>query len=137
MAHGSIDRSRRVGGLIQRELSELIVSELGDPRVGGVTITDVRVGKDLRQAVIYVSRLDEAASKDGAAKSDGNHEYVDVLNSAAGVLRRHLGRRLSTRVTPSLEFRYDETLAHGFKMSKLIEDSRSADGPEPGAEDEQ
>jgi len=61
VAHASIDRSRRVGGLIQRELSELIVTELGDPRVDGVTITDVRLAKDLRQAVIFVSRLDEAS----------------------------------------------------------------------------
>lgn len=134
MAANSIDRSRRVAGLIQRELSDLIASELGDPRVVGVTITDVKVTKDLRQAEIFASRLDEAAGKPSNGDPD-EHEYIEVLNKASGFLRRQLGKSMSTKVTPTLEFKYDDTIDRGFRISELIDSSVTkdhdvdADGP--------
>ncbi len=146
MGSPSIDRSRRVGGLIQRELSALIASELGDPRVDGVTITDVKLTRDLRYATIFVSRLDEAreaislapavSDEDAPKPKRGRrgvfqrervegeeHEYVAVLNKASGVLRRHLGVRMKLRSTPELNFRYDDTIARGFRISRLIDES--------------
>lgn len=130
MAHASIDRSRRVAGLLQRELSELILSELGDPRLEGVTVTDVRISKDLRQATAFVSRLDEAGTTDGGANRE--HDYVDVLNRASGVLRRHLGTRLSMKITPRVEFQYDDTLARGFRISQLIDDNVEGQSDDSG-----
>jgi len=147
-----------VAGAIQKELADLIVNELDDPRVDGVTITDVRVVRDLRHATIYVSRLDEAqyapgglpeptmadreparpAKRGKKAVPDENspHAYVEVLNRAAGLLRRHIGRRLSMKITPQLHFEYDETLARSYRISKLIEDEAKPvdDADDPSAD---
>lgn len=113
-----IDRARRVGELIQRELAMLINSEISDPRIGLVTLTDVKVTRDLKQARVFVTELTN--------KSD-HGELIDALNSASGYLKRLLSRNLDLRTTPKLQFIYDNSLERGFRLSALIDEARKKD----------
>ena len=110
-------RSRRIEGELQRVVSELLRREVRDPRVGSVTITDVRVAPDLTSAKIFYARFDEQRDAD---------EVQAGLERAAGFLRGQVGRTLKLRVAPELQFRPDEQLAAGVRLSSLI-DSAVAD----------
>lgn len=104
-------RSHRIGDLIQRELAELIRTEVKDPRLSPlITVAEVRVSADLSHAKVYISALDER----GPAS-------VEILNQVAGFLRSHLLRRMRTRVIPHLQFVYDTTSEKGARLSALIE----------------
>lgn len=123
------DRSRRVQALIQRQLADIIRSEVKDPRVGPVSIPDVRVSKDLTHARVYISDLD----------ADAARRSVEALNRASGFIRRLLKDRVSMRNVPELQFVYDESIERGTKLYSLIEKTAAADrerGDESGAEEE-
>jgi len=113
-------RSRRVGEQIQRELAELIRDEVRDPRVGSVTVSEVRVSRDLGYADIMVTQL--------GASAEASLEMVDVLNHAAGFLRSQLARRLRMKRMPALRFHFDETFDRGAHISRLIEEVAAAEG---------
>jgi len=102
-------RSRRVAQQIQRALSELIRREIRDPRLGMVTLTEVRVSSDLSYATVYYSVLN--------AKPE---EAQAVLESAAEILRGPLGRALGLRHAPELRFVVDELIESGARLSALI-----------------
>jgi len=106
-------RARRVGEQIQRELAELVRSELKDPRVGMVTIMDVEVSADLAHAKVYVSSLAPEQDLDAA---------VAALNHAAGFLRGRLGRRLHIRTVPELRFLRDDSVERGVRLTHLIDE---------------
>ncbi len=108
-------RTRRVADQIQRELAELIRDEIRDPRVGSVTVSEVRVTRDLGHAEIYVTGLgmDEAASR----------QMVDALNGAAGFLRRQLASRMRLRTVPAPRFHYDPVFDQGARLTRLIDDA--------------
>ncbi len=118
-------RSRRIEGELQRVVSELLRREVRDPRVGSVTITDVRVAPDLTSAKIFYSLFD--AQRDAAEVQAG-------LERAARFLRGQVGRSLKLRVAPELLFRPDEQLAAGVRLSSLI-DSAVADDARRHVED--
>ncbi len=113
-------RARRVGDQIQQELAELIRDEIRDPRVGSVTVSEVRASRDFAHAEVFVTGLgmDEAASR----------EMVKALNGAAGFLRRQLARRLSLRTVPALRFHYDPVFDRGARLNRLIDEVRPDDG---------
>ena len=94
-----IDRNRRVSELLKRELSDLIFSEISDPRVGSVTVTDVDISKDFKNATVLVNQL-------GGDRHSG--EFVDALNHASKFIRHKLSQRTELRTTPKLQFKYDE-----------------------------
>jgi len=102
-------RSRRVAQQIQRALSDLIRREIRDPRLGMVTLTEVRASSDLSYATIYYSVLN--------ANPEEAHE---VLIAAADILRGPLGRALQLRHAPELRFVPDELIEGGAKLSALI-----------------
>jgi ribosome-binding factor A len=106
-------RTRRVAELLQRELSEVIARELGDPRIGMVTVTAVQVSKDLAHATVYVTRL--------GTGTPNQTETVEALNRASGFLRHALSERLELRTTPRLHFKYDTSIERGVELSRLIE----------------
>ena len=106
------NRGSRIADLIQRELSVVIQLEMRDPRVGMVTVNDVKVSRDLSYAEVYVTFLGIKTSIEDA---------LAVLNGATGYLRTQLSSRLETRVTPKLRFHYDETVVGGREMSDLID----------------
>lgn len=102
-------RTRRVGEQLQRDLSDLIRSELKDPRIGMVSISAINVTRDLGHARVYVTVLgDDAAGS------------IDVLNNAAGYLRGLLGKRMHTRTVPALRFVHDRSLEEGARIGALI-----------------
>ena len=111
------NRSRRVGEQIQRELAELIQFTLKDPRLGRVTLSQVEVSRDLAYAKVYVT---PGLGTDIAGS-------LQALTSAAGFLRRELGRRMKLRMTPELRFIHDTTLERASNISELIERARADD----------
>ena len=117
-----IDRTRRVGELIQRELALLINSELSDPRIGLVTLTAVELTRDLKQAKVFVTELSGQSSD-----ASGRRELIEALTRASGYLKRLLSQKLDLRTTPKLLFVYDESVEHGLKLSQLIDEARKKD----------
>ena len=109
-------RSHRVADFIQRELSELIRTEIKDPRVSAmVTVSSVEVSRDLGTAKIHYTIM-------GA--EPGEREATEkALKNAAGFLRRKLAPRLNTRSVPQLRFFYDDSIERGAHMSALIADA--------------
>lgn len=105
-------RLRRVAEQIQRELSSILHTELKDPGVGMITITDVEVSPDLAHAKVYFTSLgtDEALADTRAG-----------LRRAAGFLRSALGRRIKVHNTPELHFEYDASVERGVRLAQLID----------------
>ena len=116
MASKSYPRAKRVGQQIQRALSELIRRELRDPRLGMITLTDVRMSPDLGYATVYYSVL-------GA---DPNLAQ-QILTQAAEFLRGPLGRALGIRHSPELRFVQDELIESGARLSALINEAVKKD----------
>lgn len=107
-------RDLRVADFVRDELAQIIQRQMRDPRVGFVSVNDVRVSKDLSYADVYVSSLDttEASEKE---------DLVLVLNKAAGFFRSELAKRHSMRTTPKPRFHYDEVVDRGPRLEKLID----------------
>jgi ribosome-binding factor A len=111
-------RSRRVEEQLKRVLAELIRREVKDPRLGPVTVTAVEMSKDLGHARVYVTPF--------AGMGDAAH-VLETLRHAAGYLRHELRKAMSLRVTPELDFRLDESIERGARLSKLIDEAVAAD----------
>jgi ribosome-binding factor A len=111
-------RTRRVGEQLQRELATLIRDEIGDPRLGMVSISGVEVSRDLSHAKVFFSTLGEQQDADMS---------LQVLQGAAGFLRRLLGQRLVMRHVPQLQFKQDHSLEEGARLSALIDAAVRAD----------
>ncbi|WEG72754.1 30S ribosome-binding factor RbfA [Vagococcus intermedius] len=105
-------RDRRVGQEVQREVNDILQRRVRDPRVEGVTITDVRVTADLQQATIFYSILSDKASDMKKAQTG--------LEKASGLIRKELGERLRIYKTPELMFERDESVAYGSRIDELI-----------------
>ena len=113
------NRGQRISDLIQRELSLIIQKEMRDPRVGMVTINEVKVSRDLSYANIYVTFM--------GLEDDSVEQGLDTLNHAGGYLRSQLSAVLNTRTTPKLRFFYDETVVSGREISNLIDQAIKRD----------
>ncbi len=107
----SIKRSDRVADLIKAELSDILLKEVRDPRIGTVTITGVELTEDLRAAKIFFVRMGQDTS---------TRELQDSLQKASGFLKRELGKRLQLRYLPALTFIYDRSFEYGDKIEKLL-----------------
>ena len=111
-------RVERVNQLIKEEISRVLQRELKDPRLGFVTVTDVEVTKDLRLAKVYVSILgSEQQWKTSLA----------ALESASGFIHNWLRHHLSFRVTPSVVFRPDRSMAHAAQIQELLAELKSGE----------
>ena len=106
-----VRRADRVGGLILRELSSLLVTKIKDPRLNMVTITQVNITDDLRSARIFVSVVE------GKERIDS---VLAGLKSASGFLKNELSRRLELRYTPALKFIYDESFERAASLNRLL-----------------
>jgi ribosome-binding factor A len=107
------ERMRRVDEAIREVLSAALTGGLKDPRIGFVTVTDVRTSPDLRHARVYVSVLGDEAVR--AASLDG-------LESANGYLQRKLGAQLRMKHTPQLTFHHDDTLDRVQRLGELLDE---------------
>jgi ribosome-binding factor A len=110
-------RSQRMAEQLRRELAEIVHDEIKDPRVGFVSFTEVRMSRDLSHAVIYCSVLNSEELK----------ESIDILNSAAGFIRKSIGRRIRARIVPTLKFVADESVIRGEAMDELINEAIKSD----------
>ena len=126
-------RAQRIESEIQRVLAALIAREVKDPRVGNVTITAVSVAADMATARVFFTPF---------ASRLPPHEVRTGLTHAAGLLRGELGRRLSLRHAPRLEFVFDDSVEGAARLSSLIDRAVAGDragaatapAPEPGTE---
>ena len=104
-------RVERISDRIFEELSTLLLMEVADPRLSTVSITKVRVDRELAFANVYVSSLEGKESAD---------EILEGLKHAGGYLRSELARRMSLRYTPRLRFYWDPSPEHADRIEKLI-----------------
>ena len=107
-------RKDRVSEQIRRELADLIRTELKDPRVGMISLTEVEVTSDYAHAKVFFSTL---------AAGDNLPAVMTGLQKASGFLRRELGKRISIHMTPQLHFVFDKSLERGADLSKLIDEA--------------
>ena len=114
-------RMRRVDEAIRQVIGDAVAGELKDPRVGFVTVTDVRTSTDLRHARVYVSVLGDRAEP---STSTQRQDSLDGLRSAHGFLQGRLATELRLKRTPKLEFFYDDTTDRALRVDALIEEIR-------------
>ncbi len=120
-------RIEKLQELIKQEMSKMLLKELKDPRIGFVTVTDVEMTGDLREAKIYVSVM-------------GGEEQVksslEGLQSALGFIRREIGHRIRLRFTPEISFALDTSLDYGDHIQKLLlqveGENKNADNAQAG-----
>lgn len=105
-------RAERLAELIKQEISDIILREVKDPRIGFVSVTDAEVSGDLRHAKVYVSVYGSEEEKKQSMKG---------LDKAAGYIRKLLGERITVYHTPEILFRYDKSLEYGAHISKLLD----------------
>lgn len=104
-------RPERIAGLVHSELSRLLREEVSDPRIGMVSITDVRLTPDLKRAVVRVLPLGGEGDR---------HEVLAGLGAAAGYLRGRVGRNVGLRHAPALIFELDEHLEKAVRMTDML-----------------
>ena len=114
-------RTQRVGQHLARHLSRLIQYELNDPRVGLITITEVKVTLDLAYAKVYFTLLED--------KQHNLADCTQALNKAAGYLRRLLAQAVEMRSIPALQFIYDESFERHQRISSLVSEALSKHPP--------
>jgi len=107
----SADRMRRVDEAIREVLSDAVGQGLKDPRIGFVTVTDVKTSPDLRHARVYVTVLGDEGER---------AESLTGLQSAHGVLQRRVASELRMKRTPTLQFVYDETTDRAMHLEELL-----------------
>ena len=104
---------RRVDEAIREVLSDALASGLKDPRIGFVTVTDVKTSPDLRRARVFVSVLGDDAKRTASLAG---------LQSAHGLLQRRVAGELHLKRTPTLEFVHDDTLDRAMRVERLLAD---------------
>jgi ribosome-binding factor A len=115
-------RLGRIEGEMQRVLSTLVAREVRDPRVGNITVTAVNVAPDMSTARIFFVPF---------ASKHTPEEVAEGLNRASGFLRGAIGRALSLRHAPKLEFIYDQQIENADKLTRLIDGAVKSDKHEP------
>ena len=110
-------RSQRMAEQVRRELAELVRDEIKDPRVHWVSFSAVKLSKDLSNAVVYFTVMND----------EEREQTLQALNNAAGFLRRQLAQRLRARIVPHLKFIHDDSIERGTSMEALIAKARASD----------
>lgn len=103
-------RSQRVGHLLRKELSDIIMNRMKDPRLGFLTVTEVDLTQDLKLARVYVSVM----------RQEERQATMEALESSRAFIRAELAGRLSMRAVPSLEFKLDTTSEYGENIERLL-----------------
>jgi ribosome-binding factor A len=104
-------RAQRIAERIREELSDMLINMVSDPRLKWVSITDVRVDRELAYANIFVSAADGSERK---------KEILDGFHSAQGFIRRELAQRVDIRSFPQLRFHWDPTPENADRIEQLI-----------------
>ena len=111
-------RARRMSARIKQIVASTIETQVKDPRLGMVTITDVRLTGDLHDASIFYTVFGDAEARASSAAA---------LDSATGILRSEVGRRTGVRFTPTLTFFLDELPESADQINELLERAARAD----------
>jgi ribosome-binding factor A len=109
-------RMRRVDEAIRQVIGDALAGELKDPRVGFVTVTDVRTSADISHARVYVSVLGDDAQRE---------QSLEGLRSAHGFLQRRIASELAFKRTPTLEFTYDDTTDRAMRLEELMREGEA------------
>jgi len=124
MSKPTYKRAERVSDQMKQEIADILMRKIKDPRIGFVTVTDVEVADDLRNAKVFVS----VYGSDKASTLQG-------LESAAPFIRSELGKRMRMKFVPELLFRYDDSVERGAHIMELLHDIEDKDGGKvPGDE---
>jgi ribosome-binding factor A len=119
----STPRMRRVDEAVHQVIGDAISEGLKDPRIGFLTVTDVRTSPDLRHARVYVSVL--GANGEDASEQE-REDTLEGLRSAHGYLQGRVAAELHLKRTPALEFVYDDTTDRAFRVERLLGEGQSA-----------
>ena len=112
-------RQSRINEDMKHHIAE-IIRNLKDPRVPEiVSVVSVKVTPDLKYAKIYISTV---------VGGDSTKECLKALKNASGFIRREIGSRMQIRIVPELEFIYDDSIEHGIKISKILDELNITDG---------
>lgn len=101
----------RIASNLVKEISYILMTEVKDPDIKFVTITDCKLTNDLSYAKVYYTVLNE----------EKKEEIGNALKNAAGFIRKELFDRIDIRTMPELNFIYDESIAYGKKIESMIE----------------
>ncbi|MCP4748432.1 MAG: 30S ribosome-binding factor RbfA [Desulfobacteraceae bacterium] len=112
------NRSERVGGLIKQVIAEMLKKRISDPRIADVTLTGIKLSRDLRVATIYFSITGDKACR---------QEALNGLNRACGFFKRELAQQLDLRYMPDLKFFYDESIDYGARIEQLLSQVNQSD----------
>jgi ribosome-binding factor A len=118
-------RQKRTAERIRTILSTLVVRDIRDPRLQGLTFTEVLIDRELQFADVYVNALGDDSRED---------EVMKALVGATGYMRRELAKQMSLRTTPNLHFHWDPSLAHAEKIGQLLD---SLDIPDDVADEKE
>jgi ribosome-binding factor A len=113
----SAERMRRVDEAMREVLSDVLSHDLKDPRVGFVTVTDVKTSPDLRHARVYVSVLGDPEAVEAS---------LEGLRSAHGYIQGRVGSELRLKNTPTLQFIHDDTAERAQRLEQILRDREDA-----------
>ncbi|RLB43660.1 MAG: 30S ribosome-binding factor RbfA [Deltaproteobacteria bacterium] len=120
------NRTVRVGEQILKEIAVLLLEHVKDPRVRAVTMTGIKLSRDLKHAKVYYSVIGGRSEVDRAQAG---------LNSAKGYIKRMIGQRLELRYIPELLFIHDESLEVGMNIERLLETLKTNESSDDTATD--
>lgn len=120
-------KQQRMGDRIQQILSQLLLREISDPRLQGITVTEVQIDAELMYAKVYVNALGDESRE---------REVMEALKKANGFLRREVGQRIRIRNTPELHFYWDKTLERAERINNIISNLDIPPEPEEESTDD-
>ena len=106
------NRADKLAGALKKRISEIIQTQLKDPRIGFVTVTEVKVSKDLKHVKVFFSVLGDEKEKKSA---------IIGLEHATGFIRCLVAQEMMLRLVPEIVFKFDETYEYGQHINELLE----------------
>ena len=104
-------RANRVAEQIKKEIGMIVGTQLKNPKIGFVTITDVEITNDLQEATIFVSVLGTDYEK---------RQTLEGLRESKGFLRSEIGKKIRLRKVPEIEFEFDYSIEYGDRIEQLL-----------------
>lgn len=117
-------KKKRLEGLLCREIGAVVQQQLGDPRLGFITIASVELSRDFKFAKVYFSAIQSSGGEEPANKI---RMFERVLNHAAPTVQKHIAKELKLRHTPKVRFVFTDGLRRSFEISQLIKEARDSD----------
>jgi ribosome-binding factor A len=119
-------RQDKVSEAIKQEISNIIQTELKDPRIGFITVTSVEITHDLRYAKVFFSVL---------GKEEEHEKTKEALDSALGFIRRLIAQRIRLRFAPEISFREDRSAEYSIEIQEALDEIKKLSPPAPEAKE--